>query len=435
MGLFSKDYDAVQVDESLQQQIEESRPNAVGVQVRPFPDNDSSFSGSQELFKTLYKTLDTKFFDFLNVSDVNTFEIWYDDGQVKFYYFIKDEDTRKRFLKQLGAFFPNAEVQAVEEHFPAIHPGDWIAGGRFHLNKHYFEPVRTPLGTRKMDFDPYKSITNDMTAKADTRMVIQVALRPTASDWSSTWTKDVGEHGEQLKNKEKVTVLEGLHWKEEHVSPPTHLTQAAKDIIEQKGRPAFFVNLRMLAIGPTEEAAINQCKSVGSIYQQTHEEVTKQTLVPRPQTRDDLPELLDDMTLRRGRNMNFPRNPLSVTARKANRFLRGTCETIIMTMPEVTALAHIPDKSIENTQVDWYTLTLDGDRPSDAPEFEDYHDESAVSGSEPEPAIPAAAVPTGSGAADGDDVGEFESEWEQTEDDEIDDLLEESMDDPMDDYM
>lgn len=436
MGLFSRSYDAVQVDEAVKNRIIDNRPEGLPIRVRPHPQNES-VEGSRELFKNLTNTLDTSFFDMINTSSVSTFEIWYDDGKIQFFFFLKDDDTRERFLKQIGAFFPNADVKIVADHFPEIEEGEWIAGGRFHLKKHYFAPIRHPGGDSDMDFDPYQSITNDITAKAETRMVIQVAVRPVAQDWTSTLTKDVREYGEKIKKDDRVKTLKGLGgWEEQDVSTPGHLRKAGNDIIEQKGRQGFFVNLRMLAIGPTEQKAIDQCKSVGRIYSNTHEEVTRQTLKPIPQESGDMPEFLDDMLLRRGRNMSLPNNPISAFSKKINRFFQGTCETMIMTLPEVTALAHIPDESIKNNKVDWYRLSIDGVIPADAPEYENYHggepDDPRAKGGE------LAEAPRAN--LGGDD--EFESQWENADEilddspaSEAEEALEDSMDDPMEEFV
>jgi hypothetical protein len=420
MGLFSKNYGAIQVDKTLKERILNKKPTGSVISVRPSPDSNS-MKNSQEVLKTLHKTFDTSFFELMNTSQVSTFEIWYTDGKVQFLYYIEDTDTRERFLKQLGAFFEDAQIKVLRDsHFPSVNEGEWVAGGRFNLRKHYFEPIRYPGGTKSMEFDPYRSITQDITAKADTRMVIQVALKPVVKNWDSTFTKDVSEHGDKMKRDETVKVLKGLTFQEYEVSKSSDIRKASKDIQEQKGKPAFHVNLRMMAFGPTRAQAISQCESVGRIYEQTHEEVTKQTLVPVPQDNGELPRFIDDMVLRRGRNMSLPKNPISVAARKLSTYARGSYDTMVMTLPEVTGLAHLPDESIRNNKVNWNRLNIEGTLPPDAPKFEDFHNDDDEDDQESQDTTEEPATET----------------TESVENDEdMDSLIDDSMDGPMEEFI
>lgn len=431
MGIFSKNYEAIQIDSTLKEHIGSNRPRGILIQVRPYPKNES-IKGSQELLRIIYNTFDKAVFSMFNTSKVSTFEIWYNDGQVNIYYYLEKREDRQRFLKQLGAFFPGAEVKTVAHHFPEVEEGEWISGSRFHLRNHYFEPIRHPGGSSGMQHDPYKNIINDLTAKADTRAVIQVAMRPTAGDWTSTYTRDVADYGEKIKSKEKVTTLEGLTMKEKEVSPPQHVRSAASDIISQKGKPGFYVNLRMISIGPSKEQAISQAKSIGRIYEQTHEEVTGQSLSPKPQIRGEIPALINDVCERRGKNMNRPKNPITILSKKLSRLLRGSYKTMIMTMPEVAALAHIPDESINNNMINWNRTNISGVIPAEAPEFETYHggtpdDPRAEGGELVEPEV----EPGGE---------DFESQWENADEaidksGNVDKLIDESMDQPADEFI
>lgn len=427
MGIFTKNYGAIQVDSSIKQRLENKNPKGSVISIRPYQENDS-IKGSKELLRTLYNTFDDKFAKFFNTSQISTFEIWYTDGKIQFFYYIEDDDTRERFLKQIGAFFENSEATVVHNRsFPEIEEGEWIAGGRFNLKKHYFEPIRYPGGTKDMEFDPYRSITNDITAKEETRMIIQVVMKPVVKEWDSTYTKDVGEHGEKIRDDDKITILENFKWKKYEVSQPEAIRKAAKDIQEQKGKPAFYVNLRILAIAPTKKQAIEQCKSVGRIYEQTHEESTRQTLVPIPEETSGIPQLINDINLRRGRKMNLPRNPISIAARKISRYIRGSYETMIMTQPELTGLAHIPDKSIKNSKVDWNRLSVDGTIPPDAPEFEDFHGGESDDQRDPE------EYKHNKTTEDTEET-DFESDWNK-EPSEVEKLIEDSLDRPMDEFV
>lgn len=341
------------------------------IKVNPYPENDS-INASVEFLESLHN-VELEGLRDKNVSPITSFELWYDDNKIQFYFYIRGGKTVKRkVLKQLSAHYGNADVTEIEDpdsHFPKLRPNEFMAGGRFYLKNHFFEQIRHKGGVENIG-EPFKAISNDMVTKAETRMVIQICFKPAKYGWTNSYFEDASAYAERLESQRYVSEWFGLRGRQ--VNPPGPVRSAAGNIKDQGGKPGFHVNVRMMAIGPTKKQTVRQCKSVGELFQQKYQEPPGQTLVPIPAPKRTVDNLFADMLRRDGNTMAHPTNSITraLEEQKNNRTGRPH-RTMVMTIPELSGLVHLPNSDISNGSIDWSMTDTSGSLPADAMDFEE----------------------------------------------------------------
>lgn len=183
-GLLGGDpqYDATQlpIDEPLVQPPE-SAPGIL-LRIRPFKENQGVVDGAG-LLQSVHDV--TTNFRGKNTSDHHSFEVWFDEGKVKFFMHAATEAAADKFRRRVGNNYANSEVFPVDggAAFPVIDPDEYVAGAWLEMEKLPYYPIRHH-NSDEWATDPYGEITSEMLSLDDSTVVTQVVFRPAKQSWT-----------------------------------------------------------------------------------------------------------------------------------------------------------------------------------------------------------------------------------------------------------
>lgn len=351
MSLFDPPH-AIELTEDVREELRLSSPDGGQLlEIKPYKESERGMRDNIEMYKSFHNRSDWHGF---NASPTNSFEIWFDGENVRFFMYVGDESTLDRSISHITSNFPSARITLPPEShsevmLPDISDYKYVAGAHLDLAMHFFSPIRNPQGVEEFHA-PYRNIIADMTNSEDVTEVIQILFRPAGTGWTSSYWADAGEFAED--------VSEG---------PPGELDAAAKNIKSQIGQPGFYIDVRVLCFGNDKDAVLRQRDHIGKGFNQYYREYTGQTFVPQPRQGYELQRLCNEVIAREGRHMDWP------GLRHLRRMRNGkTSETIIMTIPELAGLSHIPNQDhIDNSAIDWVRLDSSNRLPAQAPKYED----------------------------------------------------------------
>lgn len=346
------------VDEELMEELEQAEPDGRLLRVSPFPENDG-IQASEELYQSLHN-LKTKWMGLKNVSNPEAFEVWFFDGTVQFFFYVPDEEAEMKFRRQIDAEYPEAKITDQPLMHPAIEVGDHIAGADLTLKQSQYYPIKSSRGVKDFIHDPYRTITSEMVNRDENRVMIQVVFKPAGNGWAKSgflpWSSGVDEISARLK---ETTEESGMFSVTER--KPTKEERDLADVIAtQKGLPAYHINLRVMAVSPDAQKASSNVWSIAKQFEQSYREAGEQQFVQHPLGGSDLISFAKSFIGREYYNQGM-----------------------ILTIPELAALAHIPNESIETPAVDW-NFTQSGARiPADAEQFSELDTEEHSPAPEP----------------------------------------------------
>jgi hypothetical protein len=237
-------YVATQLDfEEPFVQPPESAPGIL-LRIRPFKENQGIVDGAG-LLQSVHDV--TTNFRGKNTSDHHSFEVWYDEGKIKFYMHAATEAAADKFRRRVGNNYANSEVFPVEggAAFPVIDPDEYVAGAWLEMEKLPYYPIRHH-NSEGFETDPYGEITSEMLSLDESKVVTQVVFRPAKQSWTD---------GDRFKHNSVDDLAHALRqgtsvgWLNPRTRPASEKDkQAAKTIEQQRGQQAFHVNIRILAI-------------------------------------------------------------------------------------------------------------------------------------------------------------------------------------------
>lgn len=302
------------------------------LKVRPYPENEGIMAG-EELLRAIHQEK-TRLFGLINMSEVDTFEIWYSDRILSFHFYVNSERTEKKIRKQIDAHYPSSEVSVHEETMPDIEEGDWVAGSELRLKKSYLYPLKNPMGVNDFNSDPYRSITSDMVVGGKENIVVQIVFKPAHPSWSvggiggaiSPFKQSAEELADEIRNEKLVE--ETMRTRERR--PIGSENQLAQEIARQREMSAYNVNVRILSTSKNKQEASANAWSVARAFEQSYKEAGGQQFVQVPKRGNELRDMIKDI--------------------KYREFIN---KKIILTIPEMAALAHIPNSSIETPSIEW----------------------------------------------------------------------------------
>ncbi|SEQ01257.1 hypothetical protein [Natrinema salaciae] len=351
-------YEATQLglEEPYIQQAE-SAPGTL-LRIRPFKENQGVVDGAG-LLQSVHDV--TTNFRGKNTSDHHSFEVWYDEGKIKFYMHAATEAAADKFRRRVGNNYANSEVFPVENGhaFPVIEPGEYVAGAWMEMEKMPYYPIRHHH-SEGFKADPYGEITSEMLSLDDSTVVTQVVFRPAKQSWTD---------GDRFKHNSVDELAHALRqgtsvgWLNPQTRPPSAKDkQAAKTIEQQRGEQAFHVNIRVLAASAEQDEAEARARGVAGMFRKYYNAITEQGLNDNPVWHR-----------REGKR-----------AKQLRRFVHRMSDRewidrrMIMTVDELAGVAHIPNSEIETPKIDW-RYTQRGDRiPADGVRYES--DESPTDG-------------------------------------------------------
>ncbi|WP_115864241.1 hypothetical protein [Halorussus litoreus] len=360
----SPQYDAtqLQIDDPFVQHPE-SIPGVL-LRIRPFKENQGVIDGAG-LLQSVHDV--TTNFRGKNTSDPHSFEVWFDEGKIKFYMHAASEAAADKFRRRVGTNYANSEVFPVEggHAFPVIEPDEYVAGAWLEMEKIPYYPIRH-YNSQEFEADPYGEITSEMLSLDDSKVITQVVFRPAKQSWTS---------GDRFKHNSVDDLAHALRqgtsvgWLNPRTRPASEKDkQAAKTIEQQRGQQAFHVNIRILAVSADKNEAEARARGVAGMFRNYYNGITEQGLDDTPvwhRTEDKRARKLHDHV-----------------RRMADR--DWTDRRMIMTVDELAGVAHIPNDDIETPNIDW-RHTQRGDRiPADAGQYDSPTDDDSSTDSNAE---------------------------------------------------
>lgn len=326
-------YRAVQLpfEESLRR-----RPSDVPgtlLRLRPYADNGGIGAGAG--FWRSVHDVSTNFRG-RNTSDHHAFEIWFDEGTIRFYLHAADGDAATTFRRRIANTYGDTEVLSIREQpvSPEIEPESYVAGARVHLRKHRYYPIRNHEA-EGFEVDPYADLTGEMLSTEASSIVVQVLVRPAKRSWTDA---------DRFRRNGVDDVAHGLRqgtsvgWLHPRRRPATEADERAAMRIEHvRGRPAFHVTIRVLAAAPAPGEAEARARGVASTFRKQYDSSVSQGFIDAP----------------------VSSRSTWLHARRLRTFLRDVADRRwrrdgpILTVDELAGVAHLPNESIDTPDVDW----------------------------------------------------------------------------------
>jgi len=374
----STKFDTVEADRELFEQLKDQLPSEPMVRLRPRKDSPGLDHGPG-LVRNLYHYRTNKVGS--NVSPVNSFEIWYENGEVRFYFHPDTHEQRTSAKKQFEDSYPGTQIREEEESpIPQMDQGDYVAGGQMTLTNHFALPMKRPTGQESFKRDPFGPLTSEMVVEGervpggervrpeDVRMVVQVLFKPVSRNWSEggLFGTDVYDYADDMKQSE----LKGSTWqqiaqefvgeepKERDISRKEK--KAADIVTEQRGQPAFICRLRVVCISPHEEVARQHVGGVCEVFETYYNPITEQGFESRPLSGDSLRSMLGRLA---GRELSVSRLEKLGAAKD------------VLTVPELAGVVHLPNENVKTPNIDWTQMQKGAGVPSSSPDLQDVSEE------------------------------------------------------------
>lgn len=375
LGWESSDrFGTITADNSLFGTLKDELPDEPLIELQPQKENPGLEHGP-ELVRSLWHYRQDSLNH--NTSPVNSFEIWFDEGEIRFYFHPDSQEQKNSARKHFEDKFPGTRMEEEPNPFPQINEGDAIAGAQMTLRNNFVRPLRVPNGPAAASYkrDPFGSLTSDMVAEneqtasgervepEDVRMMVQVMFQPAARSWSQggLFGTDVNDYANELKQPktksgfdQTLRMVFGLEPKER--KPTAKMKKTAKMVSELRGEPGFLFRIRVISISPYEEIAKQHAERVCEAFEMYDNPVTEQSLEILPYEGDKLREMLKKMA---GREMCY-----STLA----KMLSGKD---LVSVPELAGMVHLPNETIQSPEVNWTTMKKGAGVPTSTPDLED----------------------------------------------------------------
>ncbi|MFH5844524.1 hypothetical protein [Haladaptatus sp. CMAA 1909] len=345
MGLFSRSnstFTATNLGEQYFQPAEDT-PGTL-LRITPHKDNDG-IQGAARLLQSIHD-VQTSGFRGKNTSDHHAFELWFDEGRVKFLMHAATEKVATKYTTRLENAYANSDVHTVEDGdgFPPIDTDDYVAAAELDIERHYFYPIRHHEGDG-FTHDPYSEVTSEMQGPEETRVVVQVVFRPEPKEWA------IDDGGGLLRSGESVDdVAEGLRqntvtgWLDPREREASKKDKDAAKIIEQqRGKYAFNTNLRIIAVSPDKYEAEARCEGVAGMFTRYYNSKTEQGFEATPVSKSRLPTIIESFHTREWHDREM-----------------------ILTIDELAGAAHIPNEEINTPNIDWKNTQRGSSIPPDS---------------------------------------------------------------------
>lgn len=323
------------------------------------PKNNPGLSEEKDLFKTFFRYEDEEtFFKYVNKSSVSAYEVWIEDREIEFAFYVPNEDLEKHYKRQLDTHYSGCDLGSKQGKMVRINEGDYVTAIRFQLDNHYFEPIDIRSGEGGAERSPYRSILGELSLTDDMKAMIQFMFKPAESDWTQLHTVNVSEHAEKVLDRHSYeSKLFGL--KSKQVEPSAEIKKEVDKIKKQNNSRGFYVDIRLIIAGPNKYEVEEQASQVSNLYENLFESPAGQTLKPDGY---DNPEKMKDILLDTAqRNPKYMRQPKAPRAYLHNRFSENT-DTLIMSLDELVTIAPIPyEKDFDDLEaMSWADKPLEG---------------------------------------------------------------------------
>ncbi len=177
------------------------------------------------------------------------------------FYISVPKNIEQQAQKAIHGIYPDAEIEKVLEDYTIFSSGNEVVAARIELDQTDYLPVRT---FQEFDSDPLGEIASSLSKVPHYKgATLQVVITPVPKRWYRKG-KAVIEGLRKGKSLRKATrtplptfaELTGQADNDKKNSEEMHVDQEAIEAISKKlSRPAFYVNIRIVASAPTEEEA------------------------------------------------------------------------------------------------------------------------------------------------------------------------------------
>lgn len=362
-----KTFEVVPVTETVVRAFNEGpRDDSILLRVVPPKESDSGswFETGIELNRSFHQLQEeSKLFGTRNTSSTYGMEIWYENESVQFHYCVPNQVEEDHFRRQISGRFYGVEIDKLlerDEKFLSAEEGEFVGATRLALRRHFFEPIRHPQSEGDdMDDDPYQTILPEIDTKDGSRTMIQVMFRPAREKWTRLHFMDVNYYAKRLEeNGYTDTKLFGLSG--EKVQSKDAANSVAMRIRQQEKKPAFHVDVRIVVIADSQERVQHQLSTISTMYEQLYRTEIGQSFVPVGTTTQLLPEVIR----RESSNLTMPTGVWNYLTFN----LRRVCKPVVLTIPEMTGLTHLPIGGKLNVDgVNWNNVPVKGTLPPTAP--------------------------------------------------------------------
>lgn len=297
-------------------------------------------------------------------TDEYSFELWFstlDESQTekKLRFMIKtpDEDEQSEIHKEINSLYPNARIYDSNRHMPDFDSGQHIAGGEFTLKNTKYAPLRSfsgpdafekqkeEAGDEKGTFlvDVYKNILGQLIGHQNQTILYQITFRAAPFDWTDGY-------GPFDPSAERVAEFleEGRFvdsWFNPRIIDPTEKDkETAKHIENLEEIQAFEINIRYFATGESPNKAVRKVEGIeNSVIANYQNNKVAQQLEATRYGAETVKEKLRDAAKRKVERNDF-----------------------IVTKSELAALAHLPNDTIDKSNVDFVQTAIGGKAPGSA---------------------------------------------------------------------
>ena len=376
-------FESVRLDDDYKKSLDSIMSDSIDLKeqtllaVNP-PKTGGGINIAKNLYKSLYsyKTASKGFTgDGENVSETMGFEIWYDGTSMEFVYYCPTDEIQEALREQLHARY-ECSVQTKFDKFVSINPDEdiqkksptktdetYVAGCELILNNHFFEKIQDS----GFDENPYKPILGDVDTKDGTRKLIQVLFKPSERNWATaSGFYDIRDRIDSLKEGRVERKYMGLSQRK--VDPDPGVKNYANRLESQINKRSYYVSLRFVIIGEDKTKVETQAQKLANHYQIEYETPSNQRFRPiRNKREETIKQVLEDMVKREGYKM---KNATS-TWTQIKTLMSPNSEMIVMTLPELAALAFLPDSSaVDLSGIRWSQVSFHGSLPPEASQFE-----------------------------------------------------------------
>ncbi|ELZ88805.1 hypothetical protein C453_01040 [Haloferax elongans ATCC BAA-1513] len=280
-----------------------------------------------------------------------SYEIWYDGKKLKFVWGMPDDYWFGELRKVITGNYPRIGLKRLSKPFPGVREGQYVAGGELKLEENRYRPIKGLGPDAPGGFPPDKAalraLTSALIGQNDSTAIAQVVFTPAGDNWreGGLYVRGADRVASDLKEGEVV---------ESHINPyikdpsEKHL-RIAKAIEDQADESGFYVNIRYFVFGNTEEFVVKEANSIGNAFRSTYQnQEFGQRFGQVPyQKKDLIPKL--EMTAGREWERRKKQN------------------SVALTIPELAAVAHIPNGDIDTPNVEWTRRALTSQAPAAAP--------------------------------------------------------------------
>ncbi|WP_074796803.1 helicase HerA domain-containing protein [Haloferax larsenii] len=253
--------------------------------------------------------------------------------------------------KVITGNYPRVGLQRMSKQFPSVSEGQFVAGGELELDENRYRPIKGVGPNAPGGFPPDKAalraLTSSLIGQNESSAIAQVVFTPAGDDWrdGGTLVRGADRVASDLRDGEVVDSYINPYIKD----PSEKSLRIAKAIQDQADESAFYVNIRYFVFGDDEDFVVKEANSIGNAFRSTYQnQEFGQRFAQVPYQKDDLVPALE-----------------RTVSREWER--RKKHESVALTVPELAALAHIPNSDIDTPNVEWTRRALTSQAPAAAP--------------------------------------------------------------------